>query len=311
MNTSQSESAVAWWNGQFVPPSTLSVSVFDAGFIQGLTVTEQLRTFGGQPFRLRQHMDRLFHSLSIVGIDPGFDRRELERVVQEVAGRNHPLLAADDDLGVALWVTPGPYAKFASIAPPGPVVCCHAHPLDFGAWASKYRDGIRLVTSGHRQVSSQNWPPELKCRSRMHYYLADKEAQSQDPSAQALLLDLDGFVCETSTANVLAVLPDEGLVSPRKAGILPGISLAVVDELASQLELPLTYRDIRPEELKSASEVLVCSTSGCLLPVASLDGVAASPVPGPVCQRLTVAWNELAGINIQHQARKYSDRPMW
>ena len=45
----------------------------------------------------------------------------------------------------------------------------------------------------------------MKHRSRMHFYLADKDARLLDPQAMALLLDLDGFVTETNGANFLMV----------------------------------------------------------------------------------------------------------
>lgn len=311
MISKDSDSPVAWWNGQFVTAASPTVSIFDAGFVQGLTVAEQLRTFNGQLFRLQEHLDRLFQSLSIVGVDPGLDRGQLAEIAVEVALRNHQLLDAEDDLGLALWVTPGPYAKFESIAEPGPKVCCHANPLDFSAWSAKYDAGVRLVTSRHRQVSPENWPVELKCRSRMHYYLADKEAREEDPAARALLLDLAGFVCEASTANVLVVFPGEGLVSPLKERILPGISLAVIEELATSLELGFVARDIHPQELRSASEMLICSTSSCLLPVARIDDTCFESIPGPTTNQLIQAWNEMTGVDMKQQALRFANRTMF
>ena len=50
---------IAFLNGQFAAADQLKVSVVDAGFVQGVTVAEQIRTFGGQLFRLEQHLARL------------------------------------------------------------------------------------------------------------------------------------------------------------------------------------------------------------------------------------------------------------
>ncbi len=309
--TLDATAAVAYWNGQIVPTASLALPIFDAGFIQGLTVAEQLRTFGGKLFRLEDHLRRLQHSLEIVGVDPGVSMSDLAEVVQDLAQRNHRLLDPDDDLAVAIWVTPGPYAKYASLAPPGPNVCCHMHPLDFYSWSDRYEAGERLVTSQYRQVSPQNWPPELKCRSRMHYYLADKEAREKEPGARALLLDLDGFVCEASTANVLCFLQDEGIVAPRQEKTLPGISISVLRELAESLQISFTHRDLTPAEFAQADEILLCSTSPCVLSVVRLDG---QPIgdgrPGPTYRRLLSAWSNLVELNIMEQAQRFSSREM-
>ena len=63
--------SLAYLNGKLVPVAQAVIPVYDAGFVLGTTVAEQLRTFGGQLFRLDQHLARLQHSLEIVGVDLG------------------------------------------------------------------------------------------------------------------------------------------------------------------------------------------------------------------------------------------------
>ena len=79
----------------------------------GATVTEQLRTFQGELFRLDTHLDRLLNSLAVCSIDPGCSRRELVEVADRVIAHNYPLLADGDDLGMGIFVTPGAYPAFA------------------------------------------------------------------------------------------------------------------------------------------------------------------------------------------------------
>src|SRR6185436_5870026 len=94
-----------------------------------------------------------------------------------------------DDLGLSIFVTPGAYAAFAPPGPRGPTVGIHTFPVAFGTFAAKYRQGERLATTHVDQVPTTCWPVDLKCRSRMHYFLADREAKLIDPSARALMLD--------------------------------------------------------------------------------------------------------------------------
>jgi len=300
---------LAFLNGRWVSASQLAVSAVDAGFVLGATVAEQLRTFGGELFRLDEHLARLEHSLQIVGIDPGMTRRELAQTAAELVGRNHALLAPGDDLGLSIFVTPGIYPAYAEAGSGGPTVALHTYPLPFRLWAEKYEAGQSLVTTPYCQVPPECWPAVLKCRSRMHYYLADRHAAGVEPGARALLLDRDGRVIEASTANVLIHRADEGLLSPPPARILPGISLAVVGELARDLAIPMAERELTPDDLAAADEVLLSSTPFCLLPVTRFNGrKIGGGRPGPVFTKLLRAWAERVGVEPAEQARRFAGR---
>src|SRR6188508_458619 len=87
-------------NGAWVPNSELHISVDDAGFLLGATVTERLRTFGGQVFRLDEHLNRLRNSLRIVGLDSDAICQQVAGAVPEFLRRNHGLTDAGDDWSI-------------------------------------------------------------------------------------------------------------------------------------------------------------------------------------------------------------------
>jgi branched-subunit amino acid aminotransferase/4-amino-4-deoxychorismate lyase len=299
----------AYLNGQFVPASQAVLPVYDAGFVQGTTVAEQLRTFDGRLFRLHEHVERLLHSLAIVQVDPGHSFDRLVEVAEELAAINHPLLADGDDLGLAMFVTPGDYRAIASGESAGPTVCLHTFPLRFDLWVEKYRNGESLATTDIEQVPSTCWPAELKCRSRMHYYLADRQAAARHPRSRAVLLDRQGLVVEATTANVVLYRDDAGLLLPPAEKILPGISLAVLLELAEELEVDFDHRELKPADLGTADEVFLTSTSVCMLPVVEFNGrPVGSGQPGPTFARFISAWNELVGLDIVEQAQRFALR---
>lgn len=299
---------VAYFNGRFVPLAEVGVPPWDAGFVLGTTVSEQLRTFRGQLFEVEPHLDRLQRSLAIVGVPCPAPPAELAAIAAEVVRRNRSLLDAGDDLGLSLWVTPGDYPTLAPAAPSGPRWCLQSYPLPFHLWADQYSTGARLIVAQGAQPPSTCWPAELKCRSRMHYYLADQAARARDPAARALLCDAQGQVCETSVANVVACYGRE-LVSPPLASVLPGISLAFVQRLARDRGFSWRERSLVPPDLYGADEVLLTSTPSCLLPVVALDD---QPIgggrPGPVCAELLSAWSERVGCDIVAQARQFARR---
>jgi len=305
--------ALAFLNGNFVPASEAAVPVYDTGFMLGVTVAEQVRTFRGRLFRLDKHLQRLTHSLQIVDVDPGISLADLGDAARELAARNHALLDPEDDLGMSIFVTPGPYVTMAQVARQagheGPLVCMHTYPLPFGLWADKYERGQSLVVSRIRQVPADCWPPELKCRSRMHYYLADLHARRIQPAARALLLDHDDHVLEASTANIVVYFRDEGIVSPPQEKILPGVSAGAVAELAERLGIAFRHRDLTIEDLRKADEVMLCSTSPCVWPVTELDGqTIGGGRMGEVCRRVLEAWSDLVGLDIAGQATRFARR---
>jgi branched-subunit amino acid aminotransferase/4-amino-4-deoxychorismate lyase len=290
-------------NGAWIPNSELHIPVDDAGFLLGATVTERLRTFGGQVFRLNEHLDRLRNSLTIVGLDSNTICDQVATAVPEFLRRNAALIEPDSDWSVVAFATPGIAGSDR------PTVCVHGYPLPFKSWASKYETGVSVIVSEIRQLPPNCLPPELKCRSRMHFYLADREAAARQPGARAILLDQDGHVAEATTANIVIFRKGEGFISPPQDNILVGVSLGVVEELAKKINVPFVTRPLTVHELSSADEALLTSTSICALPIIECNGrPIGNGKPGPTYHRLMSAWNDLVGLNIADQARRYATR---
>ena len=290
-------------NGDWIPNSELHISVDDAGFLLGATVTERLRTFGGRVFRLAEHLDRLRNSLKIVGLDSDKICDQVATAIPEFLQRNGSLIDAGDDWSIVAFATPG-------VSGSGdPTVCVHGYPLPFKSWASKYETGVPVVVSQIRQLPPNCVPPELKCRSRIHFYLADREAAAKQPGARAILLDHDGYIAEATSANVVVFREAEGFVSPPHDNILVGVSLGVVEELSARINVPFVTRRLSVDELCSADEALLTSTSICALPIVECNG---SPIaggkPGPIFRQLLAAWNDLVGLDIAKQAPRYAQR---
>ncbi len=305
-------------NGRTVPASQAGLAVYDAGVVLGATVTELVRTFRKKLFRLDDHFARLKHSLHYVRFDLEMTLDDLARTVCELVAHNGSLLAEEDELGMVVFVTAGEYRTYAGGAAGNvrttPTVCAHTFPLPFELWADRLVSGMHLVTPSIRQVPPQCYDSKMKCRSRMHYYLADQQARLVDPQAAALLLDLDGNVAETSAANFLMV-ENGRIVSPTLRNTLPGVSRATVIELAAGLGIPFIERDFQPFDAINAAEAFLTSTPYCLMPVTKINGTAVGEGrPGPVYRRLVDAWSELVGIDVRRQiidgaARRAGNRP--
>jgi len=287
-----------------LPASEARLAIYDTGIVQGVTVTEQLRTFHKRLYKLDEHLDRLFRSLRYIRLDINIKREELAAASQELVSHHAKLCDDAAELGLVQFVTPGEHAAYAALpspAPSTPTICVHTFPLRFERWAHTMQVGAHLVTPPTRHVPPQCYDPKIKYRSRMHFYLADQEAQLVDPDAAALLLDLDGNVTETPTANFLIV--ERGrIVSPSPVNILPGISRAMVIELAAQRGIPFLERELQVFDVLNADEAFTTSTPYCLLPVTKINGVpVGGGKPGPLFRRLLMAWSEVIGLDIAKQ----------
>ena len=302
---------VAWLNGRFLPATALALPVGDAGFVLGATVTEQLRSFRGKLFQPEAHARRLAESLAITGIDlaavcgpdghaAGLTVPQLFEAAGTVASRNTAAGPDGGDVGVVVFVTPGDLAAQHEGHGGSPRAAIHSFPLAFRLWHTAYETGVALRRVRVRQVPDDCWPVRLKCRSRMHYYLADREAAAAEPGSRAILEEFDGTICETSTANVIAV--HDGVLSPPPHA-LEGVSLAFARQLASKAGLIWQPRPLVAADLATADEILLSSTPSCLLPATRVDGLpVGTGAPGPVYRRLLAAWSEAVGLDIASQA---------
>jgi branched-subunit amino acid aminotransferase/4-amino-4-deoxychorismate lyase len=293
---------LVYLNSEFLPASQARLPIYDAGFVLGATVTEQTRTFDRRPYRLDDHLDRFFRALHFTSIDIGCSRSELVQFAHTLIENNAALIDPGDELGLIYFATPGEYRTYA----PGPVrsaptFCVHTFVLPYELWAAKLQCGAHLITPSIRHVPPQCIDPKMKYRSRMHFYLAEKEAQLVDTDASALLLDLDGNITETNAANFLMVACGT-LMSPTTRNTLPGISRLTVIELAVELGIPFVEREIQVFDAVNANEVLLSSTPYCLMPVTRINGrTIANGQPGPIYRRLLDAWSRRVGLDIERQ----------
>jgi len=296
---------LAYLNGRISPISQTSLSIFDMGIVMGASVTEMGRTFHHEPFRLKEHVDRLFRSIRHVGFEVDLTRESVVDLARELIDHNSRLILPHHDLGVSMFVTAGTsliYTGYAGMATHRkPTICVHTFPLPFELWAEKYTAGQHVVTPSIRHLPPECLDPKIKSRSRMHWYLADEQARLVDPRAIALLLDRQDNVTETSTANFFIVQPGK-LVTPTGRNTLHGISQQVVAELAEQFDLQYEQRDLQTYDVVNAEEAFTTSTPYCILPVTMINGrPIGSGRSGPVYDLLLKAWSQMVNLDIAGQ----------
>lgn len=295
---------IVYLNGDFVPESKASVSIFDRGFTSGDGIYEATRTFGHTLFRLKDHIDRLYNSLNYCRIEIDLPPNHMAEVCAEVVDRNLGLIGADDDYSLWHVITRGPRVPGTN-ATKDPTVAIFVQPVDFVHYAPEYLAGVALVTPATRRIPPQCLDPKAKVTNKMNHNQALFEAQQVDPNAVPLMLDMDGNLCETNVANVFFFSGGK-LFTPSARTVLGGVTRKVVLELASELGVEVVEGDFTPFDMYNADEAFLSGTSGSITPVNALNGKkVGDDLPGPQTLALMRAWNDLVGLDYVAQAIRH------
>jgi len=263
-------------NGRNLPAEAACVPVLDRGFIFGDGVYEVIPVFGGRPFRLDEHLQRLDNSLAEVRIPNPHTGEEWAALIQSLIDAN-----GGGDQSLYLQVTRGPAARDHALpANPSPTVFAMSNPLRPPADEILER-GIEAIT-----LDDIRWSRcHIKAISLLPNILLRQTAL--DAGAAEAILIRDGYATEGAASNLFAVLDGELLTPPKGPRLLPGITRDVILELAAANGIPHREADIRREDLARATEIWVTSSTKEILPVTTLDD---EPVgdgrPGPVFRRM-------------------------
>ncbi len=276
-------------NGQISPAAEARVSVLDNGFTFGDAVYETLRTYAGRPFHLDRHLDRLRASAGMLAIEiPPSDAElgaELDRLLERAANpESYIRIIVSRGVGDISY-------RFDRIQ--GPTIVMAARAYEPFAEA-QYRDGIPVILSSVRRNSPRALNPAMKSCNLINNILAVREAQAKK-AAEPLMMNERGDIAEGASANVFVVTKGTLVTPPLNDGLLPGVTRALVLELARALGIETLEQSVRVDALLAADEAFVTSTLKEVMPIATVDGRAiGSGRPGPVTRRLMEAYRKYA-----------------
>ena len=295
---------LVYLNGEYIPANEAKISIFDAAVMLGDMVTESTRTFAHKPFKLAEHIDRLYKSLKVTRINPGMTAAQMTELSLEVLEKNLPKVAHEMDVWLVhnisrgLFVTGADPTKQRSQA----TIIIHTAPLILTDWARFYSEGCHAVTPFSRAVPPEALDARIKNRSRMAYTLAEAEVKLVDPQAQSILLDIHGNVAENKGGNFF-IYTEGVLKTPHARSALAGISRATVLELAAQIGVRVEVTDFQPYDIYTADEAFFTSTPYCIMPATKFNGLPVGDGQvGTVTKQLLQAWSEHVDVDIVGQA---------
>lgn len=259
-----------------VSPEEPVIHVDDEAFMRGRGAFETLRVYGGRPFRLAEHLDRLEASCARLGFGPlpRGDVNDLVTAALDAAGASEATMR--------VYSTPG--------RGDGPVafVVVSELPGDLDALRDR---GLALISVEFR-------PSDLiggvKSTSYALNMMAVDEARGRGAD-DAVFLGPGGVVLEATTSNIWW-WTGETLVTPSiKLGILAGVTRDVLLDAVPSLAYEVTEGTFPVADLTGADEAFTTSSVREVMPVVELDGRAIGDGrPGAAAARLQAALRELA-----------------
>ncbi len=246
-----SDPPLAYLNGEFLPRDEASVPITDRGLLFGDSVYEVVPAYGGIPFRVTHHLERLDRSLAAIGMQNPLAhdawRSVFERLTEQLPG---------EDQSIYLQVTRGVHPIRSHVIPetitPTVLAFTAAQPPRDPQAASR---GLKVIT-----LEDIRWHRcDIKATTLLANVLA--RAQASKEGADEAILIRDGAAVEGSASNLFIVSNGLLITPPNSKELLPGITRDLVLELAAQAGIPLAQAQIGVAELEAADEIWLTSST--------------------------------------------------
>ena len=217
-----------YMNGKFVDESEAKISIFDSSLMFGDMVFEMTRSFGGEHFKLREHIDRLFTGLKILRIDIPESKEEVYDLCIKTAEMNRDAFDEDDEHRLLIDVSRGVLGIYEGIEGihKGYNLVIADFPLKWTVqgMGKLFSTGINNVITNQKVIPAHLMDPKIKNRSRLFYLMANIETSLyKGENNWPLMLDTDGFIAEGSGDNFF-IVKNNTVISPEGRNMLRGIS---------------------------------------------------------------------------------------
>jgi D-alanine transaminase len=275
--------SIAYLNGEYLPLKEATVSVEDRGFLFADGIYEVVRFYNGRCFRLEAHLQRLRHSAQGAHLPLPDAVSQLPAIIERLRVENDL-----QDAEFYIECTRGSAHPRSHTFPGDP------HPTLLAMQVPIHALPEGALTRGLSAVTAPDirWRRcDLKSIMLLPNIIAKQQAREQG-GFEAIFVR-DGIVTEGASANVFAVTEGTLATHPTDQSILGGITRQVVLQLAVELGLDVHEKPFTLDQLYSAQEVFLTSTTIEVLPFAEIDGRSVgNGRPGPVTMRLHEAFQK-------------------
>ncbi len=262
----------AFLNDTFLPTADAALSINDLAIQRGYGIFDFLKTIDGRPVFLDDHLDRFFHSAARMRLPVGKTREELTAVIAGLRERNR-----FPDSGIRITLTGGISTDSISLGRPSLIIT--QHPM--APAGVECVPPVRLISYAHQR--------QLADVKTINYLMAiHLQPLIRERGASDVLYHQDGIITECPRCNFFLVTAGNTLVTPAR-NMLKGITRMKVLALAADTGLRVEERDIHLNEISTASEAFITSTSRHLIPISHLDDQVIVAATGPITRQLNTA----------------------
>ncbi|MFP4225863.1 MAG: aminodeoxychorismate synthase component I [Desulfobacterales bacterium] len=257
-NQKQPAKMHVWRNGRLEPFDAAAVPIADLGLQYGFGFFETIRVADGRPEFLTEHVRRFNHTWKHLFQTPVPDVSWAD-IISRVIRKNR---LSETTAAVKLMATRGTRSN-----PP------YDHQLVVTARPYVRRPSI--AENGGLSLATYPYPrqtplADFKTMNYLYYYLAGKWAAANGAD-EALIMNPDGSVSETNTANIL-VIKGQIVYCPASSHVLEGVMQKQVREGFAQMGYVIKDQPVYPADLLSSDTVLLTNSLIGAVPATSLDG---------------------------------------
>ncbi|MFA6409350.1 MAG: aminotransferase class IV [Gammaproteobacteria bacterium] len=274
-----SKQQIVYLNGKFLQIKNAKISVLDRGFLFGDGVYEVIPIYNGSAVGLREHLERLQHSLDAIKISLKIDVKTFESIFKSLLEKNSATTGA---YSIYLQITRGAASERGQafpkeITPTIFAITKAIPPLSY----ETLRHGKSAVT--HEDI---RWKYcHIKSISLLPTLLLfDKAVEA---NADETILIRNGYALEGTSSNVFIV--EKGIIftPPLSEENLSGVTRNLILKLARENNFVLREEEILKDRLFSADEVWISSSSRGIFPIVKLDGkIIGNGKPGKIWDRM-------------------------
>jgi branched-chain amino acid aminotransferase len=274
---------VVWGGNELVDVQDAKISVFDHGLLYGDGVFEGIRIYGGKIFKEAEHIKRIFESAKAIRLEIPMSPARISSAMHQTMEAN----GIEGDGYIRLVVTRGVGLLGISIKHTAqPTLFVIADKIALYP-PEVYERGLHCIVASLARNHANTTSPRVKSLNYLNNIMAKAEAHDAGAD-EAIMMTLEGHVCECTGDNIFLVRNGEIFTPPTSEGILEGITRDVVMELARKRGIPVHEKILVRHDLYIADEVFGSGTAAEIVPITEIEN---RPVgdgkPGPVTRKLT------------------------
>jgi len=281
---------IVWLNGNWIDESQAQISIRDTGLLHAAGIFTTMRGVNGRVFALDRHLERLRRSSAALFIPLQHSDDDLRNAVRQILEKNDL-----PEARLRLTLTRG-------LAKQDPLHGLHLTPTVFLTATSHepypeeyYERGMTVVLLDEQKLNPFDIQAGHKTLNYFSRLAALREANRRS-AGEALWFDIHNQLQSGSISNVFIVKNNSLLTPPTTAEgknrscVLPGITRAMMMELAAESGLSARPEPIDVNKLLDADEVFLTNSIMQVMPVCRIERKAiGDDRPGPVTKKLAAA----------------------